>query len=204
MDLQKFAEDIATLLNENIPEESDENFVKKHLKREMKLKDAIGLYKKVIPIGTTGYVYEIGNSNLESKFPHYHILEDAYTIKKRSKGTEKSKGSQAKVSNLGKRDYGIEKVTYKKQENGTFRKYSYQEYRKNVRGNRKPKHKYAIYHDYYTKNDYFVDVSDFYTNKHYHYIEKTLEYGLSFVASKNGLKMKGVNLQESEDILNIE
>lgn len=198
MDLQKFANDIANLIVDNIPRESEELYIKKHKNRIGHLQDIARSELKVIPIGIDGYVYEYGSENLERNLPYYHILEDAYTIKKAGRGTRTSKGSQANIGDLGSRDYGIETVTYKKQKNGSYRRYSYQEYRKNVRGERKPKRKVAYKINHRTGEVTAIEVSNSYLNKHYHYIEKTLDKTLPFLASEYGLKMKRVEIADEE------
>ena len=71
--------------------------------------------------------FNIGNEFMEINFPYYHILQQAPTIRKKGKGTAKTKGSQMFEKDKGKRDY--EKVHW----NGkTFAK----EYDRNVRGGR--------------------------------------------------------------------
>jgi hypothetical protein len=57
-------------------------------------------------------VFELGNEYAEENAPQYHILEDSKVIKNSNFGTEQSLGSQRKVSDVRKRDYG--KVTYLK------------------------------------------------------------------------------------------
>lgn len=198
MNIEAFARDIKELVVSNVPVESDENFAKKHIKRGKKLIQAVSHGENVIPLGNKGYVYELGSEELEEKFPHYHILEDAYTIKKRGLGTKKSKGSQAQISDIGKRDYGKETVTYKKQKNGTYRRYTYGEYRRNVRGERKPKEKVIYKVDKRTGEVEAISVSNSYTNKHYHYIERALDNGLPFIAQNYGLKLKRVEFSDED------
>ncbi len=55
-------------------------------------------------------VFELGNEYAEENAPQYHILEDAKIIK--SPGTTQSRGTQRKITNVRKRDYG--KITYLK------------------------------------------------------------------------------------------
>jgi hypothetical protein len=50
--------------------------------------------------------FHIGNPNAESKTPHYHILEDAQTIRMPGRGTKKTLGSQASKPKE-KRDYSV-------------------------------------------------------------------------------------------------
>jgi hypothetical protein len=72
--------------------------------------------------------FELGNEYAEEKAPQYHILEDARKIKNPNMGTPQSLGSQRKVSEVRKRDYG--KVTYLK--GGNIVKIG-QEYRQSFR-----------------------------------------------------------------------
>ncbi len=203
MELSEFAKNIRELLIDNMPVESDENFLKKHAKRGKKLFQAFAgdSNGQVIPLGTNGYVFELGSENLETNFPHYHILEDAYTIKKRGKGTATSKGSQAKINDKGSRDYGAWTIN-----RGKGKTSVYQEYRKNVRGGRKPKEKYKTVVQRVvnketgevTKNVVYQNVSTSYINKHYHYIEKAMDFGLPFVAQKYGMRMARVQISDEE------
>lgn len=106
--------------------------------------------------------FEIGNETAERIAPYYHILQDAQYIRKAGYGTKKTRGSQAKVENLGKRDYG--RVSF----NGkTYSK----EYKKNIRGARNRE-------------------SEYYFNVHYKYIDKILDETLPIIASELGLKLK--------------
>lgn len=121
-------------------------------------------------------IFEIGNELSEEKYPYYHILEDSPVIRKRGKGTKKTKGSQAEVKELGKRDYGIVKWNGK-----TFSK----EYTRNVRGSRN-----RLASVSHWEGDTFVNrESNAYQNTHYHYIENMLNGGiLDTLATEFGLK----------------
>ena len=126
------------------------------------------------------FYFDLGSDRLERVYPYYHILEDSEVIHIRGKGTKTSKGSQAKISDKGKRDYARveQKVLFKK---GVGKTTYYQEYRKNVRGKRTAlkKETFKIVDDngevrvvekvVGTKN------ATTYVNKHYHYIERNLE-----------------------------
>lgn len=213
MDYNAFAKDIRDLLIDNIPVESDENFLKKHIKRGKKLFQAVAedSQSQIIPVGLNGYAFEMGSPNLELNFPHYHILEDAYTIKKRGKGTATSKGSQDKVADKSHRDYSAwtvrENVRRNKNPNTgemieSKTRSVYQEYRKNVRGSRKPKEKYALVRDA-SGNKVWANVSTSYVNRYYHYIEKAMDIGLPFIAQKYGLRMKRVSLDDEEKLMAI-
>lgn len=209
MDINAFSKDIRDLLIDNIPVESDENFLKKHIKRGKKLFQAVAVdsSSQLIPVGLNGYAFELGSPSLEQNFPHYHILEDAYTIKKRGKGTAQSKGSQDKISNKSHRDYSawsVKENTKYAVVQSTGEVYQvktrsvYQEYRKNVRGNRKPKEKFKQVYDRNTGNYMNVNVSTSYVNKHYHYIEKAFDLGLPFIAQKYNMRMGRTSISDEE------
>ena len=150
------------------------------------MKDVALLANTWIPIDENTHVFELGNDLSEEKAPQYHILEDAQSIhygnrrarrivknkegkdevraygKVRSWGTEKSKGSQAKVSSSS-RDYG--KWSYSDKGKLT------QEYRGGG-----------------TKKVPTV-TSTAYENKHYHYIERIMEVELPSIAINIGAKL---------------
>lgn len=110
--------------------------------------------------------FDIGNELAEQYYPYYHILEDAPAIRKKYKGTKKTKGSQAEIKELGKRDYG--RVSF----NGkTFTK----EYSRNVRGERKRIGSVSSWAKDYKGNEYMINrEANAYLNIHYHYIENML------------------------------
>lgn len=154
-------------------EELDE---KKHPKRNpLHLKDAI--FDNAQPIHSLNSItFDIGNASLETTHPYYHVLEQAQVIRKRGKGTTKSRGSQAKVQNVGSRDY--DRVNW----NGkTFTK----EYRRNVRGSRSLIGKASRWED-----DKFINRdANYYANVHYRYIENILESGiLDMLAAEFGMR----------------
>lgn len=113
-------------------------------------------------------IFEVGSYHAEKNVPYYHILEDAQVISKSGRSTASSRGSQANISELGKRDYGI---ISKSRSNNIF-----QEYRKNVRGSRSKVGK-AQYYEWTTNYKRYVvnRESKYYVNIHYHYIERALE-----------------------------
>ena len=163
-------------------EELDE---KKHPNRNpLHLKDAI--FNSIQPIHSLNSItFDIGNANLENTHPYYHILEQAQVIRKRGRGTTKSRGSQAKVQDVGSRDY--ERVSW----NGkTFTK----EYRRNVRGSRSlldkaQKRAWLIDDEGIAIPVYENRQSPYYANKHYHYIENILESGiLDMLATEFGMR----------------
>lgn len=111
-------------------------------------------------------VFDYGNYVMETNYQYYHILENSPVIRKRGKGTEKSKGSQAKVQDLGQRDYG--RVSW----NGkTFTK----EYSRNVRGSRNRTSSVSHWAIVNGQGKYINRESNSYKNVHYRYIENILE-----------------------------
>lgn len=149
---------------------------RKHPNREpLHLRDAI--MNSIVPIHSFNSItFDIGSDVLETTHPYYHILEDSQVIRKRGKGTTKSRGSQAKVQDVGSRDYG--RVSW----NGkTFTK----EYAKNVRGSRSLIGKSSRWVD----NKFINREANYYENIHYHYIENMLNNGiLDMLAQEFGLK----------------
>lgn len=120
-------------------------------------------------------MFELGNEKMEKYYPYYHILQDAPVIRKKNKGTEKTRGSQAKIKDLGKRDYGIVEWNGK-----TFTK----EYTRNVRGKRFPKN-VMIYGGNFVINRN----APAYQNIHYHYIDKVIDEDvIGKLSSEFGLK----------------
>lgn len=136
------------------------------------LKDAVKeCFENSMSKQTDMITFEMGSEKMEKMHPYYHILEDAPVIRKKYRGTEKSKGSQASIEDVGKRDYGIVNWNGK-----TFTK----EYSKNVRGSRKSVVEKAQLRTkladraYITKNFR----ANSYVNTHYKYIEKILDSGI--------------------------
>lgn len=126
--------------------------------------------------------FDIGSTNAEKNYPNYHILEDAEVIRTKGKGTKKSKGSQDAISDLKARDYGRVEWNGK-----TFT----QEYKRNVRGSRSRQGKAR---QIFVDNNGVVyrinETANYYYNKHFQYIERTLDATLPFIAQEMGLKMK--------------
>lgn len=128
------------------------------------------------------YEFNYGNAVMETNYPYYHILEDSYVIRKRGRGTKKTKGSQDKEKILANRDYS--RVSW----NGkTFTK----EYSRNVRGTRNRINSVS----HWALNE---DLAGFhwenansrsYLNTHYKYIENILDNDVVIrLASYFGLK----------------
>ena len=192
-ELANFVKDIRQNLYDNFPYEDDAVKEIKHKKRPLHIRDiAFGYLPNVVDNGTI--YFDIGSDYAEEYYPYYHILEDAEVIRKRGKGTKTSKGSQAMVEQLGKRDYG--RISF----NG--KTYS-REYQKNVRGERSRvlKSTYKIVGSdgvvYKINKD-----ANYYKNVHYHYIERILNETLPWIAQSNGLKMGRTKITSLADDYN--
>lgn len=126
--------------------------------------------------------FDIGSTNAEANYPNYHILEDAEVIRTKGKGTKTSKGSQDAISDLKARDYGRVEWNGK-----TFT----QEYKRNVRGSRSRQGKARqIFVDSNGVVYRINETASYYYNKHFKYIERTLDATLPYIAQEMGLKMK--------------
>ena len=106
--------------------------------------------------------FNIGNEFMELNFPYYHILQQAPTIRKKGKGTKKTKGSQMYEKDKAKRDYELVHWNGK-----TFTK----EYERNVRGGRLNLNKTSMHIDGQFLN---MDQNQ-YLNMRYKYIDTILD-----------------------------
>lgn len=203
--LTAFSQLLNDLLYKYFPYEN--NYLKriKHPDKPLHIRDVAFRENGIVysPLGEQA-IMDIGNERAERDYPYYHILEDAPVIKKPGHGTKKTKGSQAQIENLGKRDYG--KIDF----NGkTFTK----EYTRNVRGKRLNLSKISHYVEYdYGKKVFINREAESYLNIWYHYIEKILNNRIvDELANKFELKRKRTqrtNLyddwnyeQENQDLL---
>ena len=185
--LSNFVNEIRQNIYDNFPYESDDIKMMKHLKRPLHIRDvALGLPY----MSGNMYIFEIGNDYAEENYPYYHILEDAEVIRKRGRGTSKSKGSQAQIEKLSQRDYG--KISF----NGkTYSK----EYQRNVRGQRSLADKGTIRVVGADGVVYRINKdANYYKNKHYHYIERILNNTLPWIAQANGLRMGRTEMSSLE------
>lgn len=197
--LQAFTNSIRQNLYDNFPYESDEMAIAKHKKRPLHIRDIAFMYLPTTQ-GENSIMFEIGSEYAEEYYPYYHILEDAQVIRKRGKGTKGSRGSQAEIKELGKRDYG--RIIF----NG--KTYS-REYRKNVRGSRSRLGTATKVVVGSNGKVYRVNPNaNYYANKHYQYIERTLNNVLPWIANEYGMRMGRTEItdlgdefqtQESED-----
>lgn len=157
----------------------------KHKGREpLKLKDVVIRCMADTTIFEQDTVsFNIGNEQMERSHPYYHILENAPVIRKRGKGTDKTRGSQAQIKDVGKRDYEL--VTLSK--SNTFVK----EYAKNVRGQRNRLNNVSHYINDSRGNRKMINrEANSYQNVHYMYIERILDSGiLDTIAQEQGLKL---------------
>ena len=195
-----FVESLRQYMYSMFPYESDELNEKKHPNRKGHIRD-VAFMNLPITVNMDQRLFDIGSYMSEATHPYYHILQQAPTIRKRNKGTKKSKGSQAYIENLGTRDY--ERVKW----NGkTYSK----EYSKNIRGARKSVVDNAT--RYYTENGQTMVVNkdaNAYVNIHYQYIDKMLEVIAPILADEYGMKLKSARntdlgeeyeLQQNQDI----
>lgn len=167
--IANFTDRLRALMYARFPYENDAINLQKHKKRPKHIRD-IAFMENQVFFSQDQAIFEIGNETSEREYPYYHILEQAPAIRKRGRGTTKTKGSQAKVENVGHRDY--ERVEW----NGkTFTK----EYSRNVRGSRNRLGKVSHWATDYGGNRYFVNrEANAYENVHYKYIEKMLNNGI--------------------------
>lgn len=177
-----FVENLRTYLYGFFPYESDEQAIRKHPKRPLHIRDIAFMY---LPTSTSGggntITFDIGSEYAEENYPYYHILQDAQYIHKRNRGTEKSLGSQAKITNLSKRDYGRVRFNGK-----TYSK----EYDKNIRGERNKVVSNSTKYVYSNGKLMKVNLeANSYVNIHYHYIDKILDYCVPFLAEYYGMKL---------------
>jgi hypothetical protein len=154
------------------------------------MKDSALLSNAVIPLDASSYYFEIGNSNAEALTPHYHILEDAKIIRRANKSTKITRGSQDRVADKGKRNYGVWQDRITTQSKGS--QYGYletiQEYRQNQSrnfwGDAAKAREYTErvkYHHVYNRNHY--------SNVHWKYIERILEQLVPVVAISVNAKL---------------
>ncbi len=151
----------------------------KHPKREpLHLKDAISnsFENSSMNVDENVIVFDIGNERMEQTHPYYHILENTPYIRIKDQGTEKTRGSQAKVEKIGSRDYEIVEWNGK-----TFSK----EYSRNVRGSRnRDETTTRRYGNVLVKRQ-----SSSYKNDHYRYIERIIDSINPLLAQMFGLKL---------------
>ena len=100
--LTDFTNSIRAELYERFRYENDAVKEMKHANRPAHIRDvALGLPY----MSGQQMIFEIGNDYAEEYYPYYHILEDAEVIRKKGRGTKKSRGSQAEITKLSDRDY---------------------------------------------------------------------------------------------------
>ena len=131
------------------------------------IRDVAFMKNPIVVYGENQLSFDIGNEYAEKYYPYYHILEDTPYILKRNKGMSKTRGSQAKIKKLEKRDYNFVNWNGK-----TFT----QEYKRNIRGKRNRIGKVSHWVTDSQGNEIFINrENNSYLNEHYHYIEKMLD-----------------------------
>ena len=189
--LDSFVKEMIDLMSNAFPYMEDDKLdAKKHPKRNpLHLKNAI--FDTLLPVPSENgnvITFDIGNETLEATHPYYHILQDAQVIRKAGRGTTKSKGSQDKIKDLGKRDYG--RISW----NGkTYTK----EYSRNVRGSRSllgkaQKRAWLIDSEGVAYRIYTNTDADYYANVHYKYLDRMFDEGgiAQTLANDFGLRIK--------------
>lgn len=178
--LNEFVDVLREYLYGFFPYESDEINKTKHKKRPLHIRD-VAFKNLPISVNLNTMSFDIGSEYAEMVYPYYHILQDAPVIRKKGRGTTKSRGSQARVELLSSRDYST--ITF----NGkTFTK----EYQKNVRGKRSKVIDNSTRYSW--SNGKMVKINkeaNSYQNVHYKYIDRTLDYCLPFMATYFNMKM---------------
>lgn len=173
----EFVDRLRTRMYYRFPIETNITNLLKHKNRPRHIRDVAFMENGIQVLSDNMVVFEIGNEVAERDYPYYHILEDAPVIRKRGRGTEKTKGSQALVSDMSKRDYAIVNFNGK-----TFSK----EYERNVRGAR---------NSIVNRSTRFVNGvkinqnASSYQNVHYKYIEKMLNVINPLLAEEFNMKL---------------
>jgi hypothetical protein len=125
-------------------------------------------------------VFELGNETAERTAPQYHILEDAKVIANPGRGTAKSRGSQAKITDKAKRDYSVEIPVANKTTTTQEYRPSFKEGRRNYSLSQSLLVNKRKSQKEYEKTN--KTVSAFRYNKHYAYIERILEQQVPLIA----------------------
>lgn len=189
--LQAFVDRVRSRMYDLFPYENELINQTKHKGRTGHIRDVAFMDNPVI-VGENTISFDIGNNYAETRYPYYHILQDSPVIRKKDRGTEKTRGSQANVKNLGQRDYG--RVSF----NGkTYSK----EYAKNIRGKRNSVVERATRFEYNDKGQRIrINPNSLsYKNIHYQYINKILETSIREVAPEFGyilVQVKGTSLKD--------
>lgn len=174
-----FTSELRNLMYAKFPYEDDAIKRVKHKKTPKHIRDVAFMENEVINTGEQT-IFDIGNVASEENYPYYHILEDAPVIRKKGKGTTKTKGTQEMVKEKGKRDYG-----YVYWNGKTFTK----EYTRNVRGSRNRIESVSHWVEENGTRTFINREANSYHNVHYQYIEKMLNNGiLDQIAATFGLK----------------
>ena len=177
--LKDFATAIWDTLYQEFPYEGKALKEAKHKKTPEHIRD-VAFKKNQVSIGDNIITFDIGNEFSEENYPYYHILEDAPVIRKKGRGTSKTRGSQALIESKKDRNYGFVSWNGK-----TFTK----EYQKNVRGSRNRLANVSHWIEMPNGNRMFVNrEANAYQNVHYKYIEKTMDAYLPFIATQFGLR----------------
>jgi hypothetical protein len=137
-------------------------------------------------------VFELGNEEAEKTAPQYHILEDAKVIANPGRGTAKSRGSQAKITDKAKRDYSAQNVVSSSTKVSQEYRPSFKEGRRNYSNSQNLLEQKWLYGKP-------KDGAKFRYNTHYAYIERILEKEVPLIASNLNITLesyRGLNVSE--------
>lgn len=198
-----FTKRLRELMYDNFPRLEGRGFnpsgTPKHGEHNEEIRDIAFMNNQTYMLDMESYAFEIGNEYAEEYYPYYHILEDSPYIRKRDKGTGKTKGSQAEIKELGKRDYNI--ISFNGKTYG-------REYARNVRGQRDRLSSVSHWTTDSRGHKMLVNrEANSYQNVHYHYIERMMnDTILDTLAAEFQLKKgrtKLTSLQEDYEALSI-
>ena len=197
--ISSFTKRLRELMYNSFPYEDEEINRLKHKDRPEHIRDVAFMNNPTFMLDENSIAFEIGNEYAEEYYPYYHILEDAPYIRKKDMATDKTRGSQAQVQELAKRDYNIISFNGK-----TYTR----EYARNVRGARDRLSKVSHWAtDNNGKREWINREANSYLNVHYQYIEKMMNnYILDQLAMEFGLKKSRTqltSLQEDYEALSI-
>lgn len=199
--IDNFTKTLKKLMYDFMPLSSEEEHARKHPDRNWHMQDLALGNNLVISLGTDSQYFEIGNDDSEEKAPYYHILQDAQVIRKAGRGTEKSKGSQAFITDPKKRDYGQASYSVSYDKKGHGRINPYYEYRRNVRGSRSlvSKSTHKVFNEQDGKTVSVNRESKYYFNVHFDYIGRNLENIVKILANEFDLELKKVGNDFTEE-----
>jgi len=178
-----FVDSLRKIIYDNFPYKEKPDYnpsgTLKHPKHPKMIRD-VAFYD--IPIMVEDYniiAFDIGSDESERDYPYYHILNEAPTIRKKGKGTSKTKGSEMRITNPSERNFTRVSMTTK----GYKR-----EYDRNIRGKRNMLIKNATRKD--ESGDRINPNANSYENVHYRYIPRMIDNAIPSLCLEFGLISK--------------